>query len=251
MVNIAPSSSTIDILMATYNGGKYLSEQFDSIVNQTHKDWKLIIHDDGSSDNTVYIIKQYMLRYPEKIILIDNDVYTGEAKNNFAYLMQFSSSQYITLCDQDDVWFPHKLEMMISLLQKYDLVMSDVIIVDEVKNLLNESFYKLNHSKRGFLNNLVHNSYIGCAMAFNRKIYESAMPIPKNIPMHDWWIGLVAEIFGSVIFTDDKLMYYRRHNTNASQTSEKSKYSIFKKISFRGIIVSYIILRWIRQFIAR
>lgn len=251
MVNIAQSSSTIDILMATFNGEKYLSEQFDSILNQTYKDWKLIIHDDGSIDNTVYIIKEYMLQYPEKIILIDDDICTGEAKNNFAYLMQFSSSPYITLCDQDDVWFPHKLETMISLLQKYDLVMSDVIIVDEVKHLLNDSFYKLNHSKRGFLNNLLHNSYIGCAMAFNRKIYERVMPIPKNIPMHDWWIGLIAEIFGSVVFTDDKLMYYRRHNTNASQTSEKSKYSIFKKISFRGIIVSYIILRWIRQFIAR
>ena len=251
MVSILHKIFTIDILMATYNGEKYLSEQIDSIISQTYKHWKLIIHDDGSSDNSVSIIKQYILRYPDKIILIDDDIHTGEAKNNFAYLMQFSLSPYITLCDQDDVWFPHKLETMVFLLQKYDLVMSDVIIVDDVKHRLNDSFYKLNHSKNGFLNNLVHNSYIGCAMAFNRKIYERAMPIPKNIPMHDWWIGLVAEIFGSVVFTNDKLMYYRRHSTNASQTSEKSKYCIFKKISFRGALVYCIILRWIRQFRAR
>lgn len=251
MVSTPLRSYTIDILMATYNGEKFLSEQLDSIVNQTYCDWKLYIHDDGSSDATVSIIQRYVSKYPDQITFINDGIKTGGAKNNFTYLMSFSYSQYITFCDQDDIWLPYKLETIISLLRRNDLVISDVIIVNELNHVLNDSFYQINHSKKGFLNNLVHNSYIGCAMAFNRKLYDKAMPIPKNIPMHDWWVGLIGEAFGTVIFTDKKLMYYRRHCTNASQTGEESQYSLFKKISFRGSIVLYIILRWMRQLIER
>lgn len=246
MVDITLSPFSIDILMATYNGEKYLSEQLDSILRQTYKNWKLIIHDDGSIDGTVQIINQYVFKYPDQIIFINDGIQTGGSKNNFAYLMLFSSSKYITFCDQDDVWFSHKLETMILLLEEYDLVISDLIVVDETKKVLNDSFYKLNDSSCGFFHNLIHNSYIGCAMAFNRNIYEKSLPFPIKIPMHDWWIGLVAEIFGSVIFTDKKLMYYRRHSSNVSQTSKTSTHSMFQKIRFRIVMVYYIILRWIR-----
>ena len=123
------------------------------------------------------------------------------------------------------------------------MVVSDANIIDSSENVIDESFFEINASRHGLIKNLIKNSYLGCAMAFNRKVLEKALPFPADIPMHDWWIALIAEIYGRVYFIDDKLINYRRHSDNASHTGEKSSYSLFMKVSFRLIMLKNLMLR--------
>ena len=103
----------IDILLATYNGEKYLAQQLDSILNQSYQDFIIRIHDDNSIDGTIDIIKKYQMRYPEKIKYLDDNISTGSAKNNFEYLLNKSDAQYIMFSDQDDIWLQNKIELSI------------------------------------------------------------------------------------------------------------------------------------------
>lgn len=234
---------TVDILLATYNGEKYLSEQLDSIIAQTYASWRIIAHDDGSTDNTLAILKDYSALYPDKIVLLEDEIQTRSAQANFSYLMTFSTAPYIVLCDQDDVWSFDKLSIVMALLQQADLVVHDLRVVDTQGDVIHDSFLMQNHSRQGFWNNFFHNSFIGCAMAFNRKVYDKVMPIPSNVPMHDWWIGLIAQLYGKVIFCDKSLMDYRRHNANASSSAQVSTYSFFEKVWLRMVMLSCVMQR--------
>ena len=100
----------IAVLLATYNGENYISEQIESIFAQTEKDWMLYVHDDGSKDTTQQILKKYVADYPEQIVLVDGPA-TGGAKTNFLYLFQQVEAPFYMCCDQDDVWLPDKIEV--------------------------------------------------------------------------------------------------------------------------------------------
>lgn len=88
----------IEILLATYNGEKYLPQQLDSLFAQTNQDWSLIVHDDGSRDDTISIIKAYKSKFPDRIKQIEDGIKSGGAKNNFAHLMVYSTANYVMLC---------------------------------------------------------------------------------------------------------------------------------------------------------
>ena len=173
------------ILMATYNGEKYLKEQIDSILNQTYKNWRLIIHDDNSTDNTLNLIKEYVEKYPEKIILIDDDISTGGAKENFAYLLNKidDNFDYIMFSDQDDVWFENKIELtlnkMIETERKYSkkpiLVHTDLKVVDENLNVIAESmirYQKIDINNQKYIKFLaLENVVTGCTVMINKYLY--------------------------------------------------------------------------------
>ena len=147
------------------------------------------------------------------------------------------------LSDQDDLWEKDKVNVMLEKLKEYDLVMSDASIIDAGGNKIGGSFFTLNHSKPGLVNNLVNNSYIGCTMAFNRKVLEYALPFPEKTPMHDWWIGLIAELFGRTYFCKQKLSTYRRHESNASASADRSPYTLWEKIHMRYILAKNLLFR--------
>ena len=83
-------------------------------------------------------------------------------------------------------------------------------------------------------------------MSFNRKILEASLPFPENIPMHDWWIGMIAEAIGEVLFLEDRLILFRRHGLNASITGQKSTYKISLRIKWRFIIIKELLFRYIK-----
>jgi glycosyltransferase involved in cell wall biosynthesis len=226
--------------MATYNGEKYIKEQLESILSQIGEHDEVIISDDSSSDKTVDIIKSFS---DSRIKIFENQKFKSPIFNFENALIQ-ANGEIIVLSDQDDIWKANKIETIKKYMQKYDLVLSDATIIDEYGNLIQESFYKLNNSRMGFIQNIIKNSYLGCAMGFNRKILEKALPFPKDIPLHDWWIGLVGEMYGKTYFIEDKLISYRRHGNNASPTGEKSKYSTLKKISFRISLIKNLCLNY-------
>jgi hypothetical protein len=132
-----------------------------------------------------------------------------------------------------------------SYLQNYDLVLSDCKIVDDTGAIIQNSYFKYKNSNKGLFANLVRNSYMGCCMAFNRKVLQAALPFPPNLHMHDWWLGIIAEAFGSVYFCDLPLILHVRHENNMSTTASKSPNSFTKKISIRYNILINLFKRMI------
>ena len=231
----------VSVCLATFNGEKYLKEQIDSILCQLSSEDELIISDDGSIDNTIEIISSF-IKNDTRIKLHFNEKQKGVV-GNFENTLNHASGDYIFLADQDDIWLPNKVETVVNYLQKYDCVESDARIIDTNDNIICDSFIKKNKSGKGFFHNLIKNGYLGCCMAFNKKILKHALPFPANIPMHDMWIGLIAEIFGKTLFLNEPLISYRRHELNFSMTSEKSKNTLFIKLRYRLILLVDLIKR--------
>jgi glycosyltransferase involved in cell wall biosynthesis len=226
----------VSVCMATYNGEKYLHEQLKSILSQLDKTDEIIISDDSSTDSTLEIINS--INDP-RIKVICNQKFKSPIFN-FENAINYSLGDIIFLSDQDDVWMPDKVKTVKSYMIGYDVVLSNCKIVDSNLNIIDESFFYINKSKKGIINNISKNSYLGCCLAFKRKTIAIGLPFPKDIPMHDIWLGLVFELFFKVKFLEAPLIYYRRHETNASIASENSSFSLCQKILFRFNIVKYI-----------
>ncbi|MDB5137171.1 MAG: glycosyl transferase family 2 [Mucilaginibacter sp.] len=210
--------------MATYNGEKFISEQLDSLRTQTYVNWQLVIRDDGSKDNTVPIIREYISR-DNRITLIINETNVRGACANFSSLLSYANNnlawEYIMFSDQDDIWKSKKIERslaaIIALENNYKnspaLVYTNFELMDSSGGfILGE--YKLKHHIR--LNNLMSFNYVfGCTMIFNKQLADKISNIPFEAENHDYWIALVASIYQSH-FLNEKLIHYRQHSGNAS-----------------------------------
>jgi glycosyltransferase involved in cell wall biosynthesis len=216
--------------MASFNGQIFISEQINSIIKQLSDEDELIISDDGSDDLTVEIINRFAI--VDARIKLLNGPRTGLVAN-FGNALKQAQGQYIFLADQDDVWEDNKVSIFLKHLEKTMLVISDCSVNDENLNVISESFFALNGSKNGVIKNMYKNSYLGCCMAFRKELLKDILPFPSQIPMHDWWIGLVAEYRYSVKFIPERLIKYLRHGGNASPTAETSTSSLFTKLKYR------------------
>lgn len=220
----------ISVCIATCNGNKYISTQLSSILQQLDPSDEVIISDDGSTDGTIDTVRSF---HDGRIKTVD-----GPRRNsptaNFENALRFAKGEYIFLADQDDVWKNDKVSICLKYLERYDCIISDATVVDGDMNIISDSFARLNHTKSGRLYNLfVKNGYLGCCMAFRRKIVDTALPFPLNTPMHDIWIGNVAAFKFKAGFIPEKLILFRRHGGTNSSTAQKSKYSTYRKIMFR------------------
>ncbi len=226
----------IAILLAVYNGGKYLSEQIDSLLNQTVDDIKIIIRNDGSADNSANIIKNYAEKYPNKIQLVDGNP-TGSASKNFAELLTVCDDNfdYIMFCDQDDVWMPQKVEKTLHAMKSEEadrsdipvLVHTDLKVVDSNLNVVCDSFFsfqKLIQNDITLPKLLVQNYVTGCTVMINRALKQKCGKIPIDCIMHDWWLALVAVLFGKLVCLKKPTMFYRQHENN--QVGAKASYGI-------------------------
>jgi len=224
----------ISVAMATYNGEKYIKEQLDSILCQLKTDDEIIISDDGSTDKTINIINSYN----DKRIKIIEGPRKG-VKQNFANAIDKCSGKYIFLSDQDDIWGKEKVLKILkvfSLNDKIKVVVHDCSVVNNDMRIVNESFYRIRNSKPGIIKNIWKNSYIGCCMAFDSKLKEKILPIPNDIEMHDQWIGIKAELNGKSVFIKDKLINYRRHDSNVSELNKHHPFITMVKNRMRFII---------------
>lgn len=233
------------VLMASYNGERYIAEQLDSILGQTYKDITCYIHDDGSKDNTVKIIEEYAKKYPEKVVLINHES-TGGACSNFLYLMKFAlqnvDAEYFLFSDQDDVWESEKIEVEVSEVKKLEkkypgkpiLVYCDQKIVDADLNVIAESgmrFSKRKANADSFENLVFENCAPGCVMCFNRSLLEKGVLLKNinDINMHDWWMILIARTMGIVKFIPNSLMLYRQHGDNTLGADSKNNWTKLKR----------------------
>ena len=206
----------VDILMATYNGEKYLKEQIESIINQSYDNWTLLIRDDKSKDNTVSIIEEYERKDSRIKLLRDKKANLGFVKN-FEELLNNSQKEFIMFSDQDDYWEKDKIKNYIEILKK------------------NESLLKI--IKQKFINSVVArekdtNSYFfsyivqGSTVMINKRMKEISIPFLKAVTLHDRYFHLLAEFFGNRIFIDKTLTKYRQHADNKIG----AKGNILKKI---------------------
>jgi glycosyltransferase involved in cell wall biosynthesis len=231
----------ISVVMATYNGAAYVESQLLSILTQIGPSDEVILVDDCSIDATLDLITAMG---DIRVRIYRNNTNIG-VQRSFEKAISLASGDMIFLSDQDDVWLDGKVHRIKSELQLCDLVVTDCKVVDAQLNLLYPSLFEIINPKRGVVRNLIKNSYTGCCMAFNRRILDKALPFPKDIPMHDWWLGLVGEIMGSVRFINDPYLLYRRHGTNVSTLSATSKFSPYKRIIFRWIMLKNLFIRFV------
>jgi glycosyltransferase involved in cell wall biosynthesis len=226
----------ISVCMAVKNGERFLATQLESILPQLNAEDEIIISDDHSKDNTQGVVNSFD---DLRIRFIKNP--TRGLVANFENSLSASRGEIIFLADQDDVWMPNKIKTTLPLFNKNDLVVSDCKIVDDNLTTIHDSFYELNSSRKGVVKNLYRNSYMGCCMAFKRSVLAKALPFPKNLVIHDQWLGLIAELNGHVVFIEDKLVLHRRHHQNASSTSAVSNRNLSQKISTRYSIIKNLI----------
>lgn len=223
------TNSPIYILMATYNGTKYLAEQIESIKAQTLRHWRLLVRDDASTDQTVALLKLLAKQDP-RIQLMEDDAGNLGVARNFGHLMENAlalRAQYFAFCDQDDVWMPDKLEQQFTRILQLEmthsrltpiLVHSDLAIVSEDLTFIHPSFM----SYQGIRNPatpdpttvIFQNHIVGCTLLGNRALLEKASPVPPDAYMHDWWLGLFATFFGVIEFIPKSLVSYRQHENN-------------------------------------
>lgn len=220
----------ISVCMGTYNGGKYVDRQLCSILEQLGPEDEVVISDDSSSDGTLEIIRGLADR---RIRLIPGCRF-GNPIFNVENALKASRGDPIFLSDQDDVWLPGKVRILKECLERFDLVASDCRVVDGDERVIHDSFFRLRRCRTGLLANLVRNSYLGCCMAFRRTLLERALPFPKDIPMHDIWIGLVAEATGKTHLCPEKLVLYRRHDANISTASGASRFTFLQQLAMRA-----------------
>ena len=222
--------SNVAVLLATYNGERFIAEQLDSLLNQTYQDFVCYIHDDGSKDQTVQICKEYEKEYPDKFKILDYGP-TGGAKNNFLSLIKNVDAELVMFCDQDDVWLPNKIEEMVGAVKNFNgafLAFADLKIVDEKLNVQEESFYQAMHvqiDKINYKNALIKGFIPGCTMMVSRELIQKALNYKndENIKMHDWWLVIMALVTDArMIYINKPLGLYRQHSSNAIGAKEQS-----------------------------
>jgi glycosyltransferase involved in cell wall biosynthesis len=228
--------------MSTYNGSRYLREQVESILLQLGPMDELVVVDDGSSDDSVAVLQRLG---DERIRLHCNDRNLGPIRS-FERALGLAKGEIVFLADQDDVWLTGKVQAMVAALDGAELVVSDCHVVDQALGELHPSFFARQRSGPGLLRNLARNSFLGCCMALRRELLQFALPFPARVPMHDWWLGLIGQAFGRVVFLAQPLMLYRRHGANTSTAGQASTASWSTRIRWRLWLVSALAARKVR-----
>lgn len=250
-VPAAPDQHTdplILVLLPTYNGQAFLTEQIDSILSQTHQQLLLVCRDDGSTDESDAILAAYAQRFPTRVVRIQDGLGNLGASASFSTLMTWvleryagsaddnavDNRVYVALADQDDIWHAEKLEFCLremlagesKLSQVPVLVHSDLKVVDVNGDEIASSFMRfqgLNPERTEFSSQLISNTNTGCTSLMNLALLKKALPVPPQAVMHDWWVSLVASAFGQIIYVPRQLIDYRQHDRNTLGAREHKK----------------------------
>lgn len=221
----------IDILLATYNGEKYLKEQLDSILSQTYSNFRLLISDDCSKDGTRKILEEYAKK-DDRIKLFYQEKNLGYVKN-FEFLLSKVENKIYALSDQDDVWLPEKVEKTYKKLKETnsDLVFTDLEVVNEKLEKMYDSYNdymllsrKIKKYKDSYLMQYLYNCITGCTLMSKSEFLNKIIPIQTDSKyvIHDTWIGLIVSLYGKIEYLDEKTIKYRQHGNNQVGTDKIS-----------------------------
>lgn len=212
----------VNILISTYNGKDYLIEQLDSILKQTYSDFHLYIRDDGSTDETTTLINDYIKNnhLQNKITFIQG-TNVGFCSSFFELLRIAEDGEYWAFCDQDDVWFPNKLQLAIEWMESR--VNRDIPLLYHSgfyfgnEDLSVKKIYTPPRFNYCFYNSLTCNLFFGFSTVINRALYERLVRAnPENVKYHDWFAAMICVAFGECFFSEDVCAIHRLHKNNAS-----------------------------------
>jgi glycosyltransferase involved in cell wall biosynthesis len=232
--NIA-ESPLISIVMATYNGEKYLKEQLNSLNKLTYQNIEIIISDDSSTDATMDILRSHRFKAPVKVV--ENTGVHGSVAN-FGNALQYVQGKYFALCDQDDIWLPDKLEQLLAAIEDYDVVHGRVQIIgrDGSRHVSGHyaAEYEVDRSKQyRFSDCLFTFPVLGCASLIRASILDGLLPLPKKAAFHDAWIVLNAIVRGNGIrFLNEPVVKYRQHEENAAKR-------LYAKLGFQTKLLAF------------
>ena len=238
-----PNSSSdchVVVLLPVYNGARYLAEQLDSILAQSMPHLMILCRDDGSSDDSVAVLRRYASQHPQRIRVLDDALGNLGARANFSKLMQAAldsevspaaTTTYYALSDQDDVWHVDKLAQLVAAMRDLEqgdtrlpaLVHSDLRVVDDQGQVIAPSmaaYQGLRPDRDSFAAQLISNTVTGCTAMMNRALIERSTPVPPECIMHDWWISLVASAFGKRTYLPQAMLDYRQHANNTIGAKE-------------------------------
>lgn len=224
---MADSAGRLEVLLATYNGARFLGEQLQSLLAQTVSSFRILVRDDGSVDGTAEILRDHAQRFPDRIVLLPTGKTTLGPAGNFTRLLEHSTADYVLFSDQDDVWLADKVEITLAKMRELEarhgpatplLVHTDLKVVAADLQPLGESFWAYQHLVpvvAEHLNRLlVQNVITGCTTMVNRPLVRLAAPVPEGAIMHDWWLGLTAAAFGQIGHLSQPTVLYRQHGAN-------------------------------------
>ncbi|MFA0205250.1 glycosyltransferase [Vibrio breoganii] len=230
----------VSVCIASYNGLPYITEQVDSILAQLPSNSELIISDDGSSDGTLEYLK--VLKEQDVRVKILEGPKRGIA-HNFENALSQCRGELIFLSDQDDIWYPNRIEKAVQLHKDYDLVVVNADVIDSNGSKVGTTVYSEQDQFRSTFRILIKNQFVGCLMSFRRNLLISALPFPKKTPMHDWWLGILGKYKFTCYRDNSTVIGYRRHGSNFSDTLGKSRYTLKQKLIFR-IILLIGLIKW-------
>lgn len=242
------------VCMATYNGGLFLREQLQSIVEQLDPERdEVVISDDGSTDDTLQVIAQMQAACRVTIRLVKNEGEHGYT-SNFENALRYAQGDWIMLSDQDDVWLPNKLERMKAeahLCKRRDcrLIVSNAIITDGELHHVDENYFAARGVKRGLWGNILKFGYLGCCLAFDRQLLQKALPFPTNrrYCTHDNWLFLCASALGEVRIIEEPLMLYRRHGYTSTTGAMNAHKPVGFRIAYRMYLLWQLFCRSLRK----
>ena len=241
----------VAILLPTFNGEKYLSEQLDSLIGQTYENTIIVVRDDGSGDGTWEVTRSYQSKFPQKFLILENDGRNLGASGSFSFLISYVlehknelglTRAYMMFCDQDDIWIRDKVKRQMRCMVEVEgdgdtipvLVHSDLRVISESGYRVADSLMKyqgLFPERNAFGQLLFCNLVTGCTALINESLAAKALPIPPQAVMHDWWLALLAAAFGKLVFIDAPLVEYRQHAFNTIGAVEKPAYKTIGELA--------------------
>ena len=239
----------IDVLMATYDGESFVGDQIESILRQSHPDWKLTVQDDCSTDGTGTVIRDYARQHPDRIVARERGSNSGSAKQNFFELLLASRARYVMLCDQDDVWLDDKIAVTLQRMMEMErrhgadtplLVHTDLTVTDAGLRVTSRSMMdaqQLDGSESRLARLVTQNTVTGCTVMVNRPLADLVREPFDGIAMHDWWLAVIASAFGAIGFIDSPTVLYRQHGDNAvgAKPSRGLSYKLNRLLDREGI----------------
>lgn len=234
----------IAILLSTYNGGLFLEEQINSILNQSFINWDLYIRDDGSTDGTLHIVEKYCEKY-SNIHFLKDDGNKGACKS-FLWLLKKTEANYYMFCDQDDIWLPSKIQLSLEKMKDTEnnymnipiLVHTDLKVVDINLKEISPSFWKYAKLKQNYLSQFNYlgacNGVTGCTIMINNEAKIKILPASPKAPMHDYWMALKIAQTGRIVHVDTPTILYRQHDRNELGAKNTDKSYFFTKLKRIG-----------------
>lgn len=217
----------VEILLATYNGERFLEHLIKSILNQSYINWYLLIRDDVSTDNTIKIINKLKKDYSNKVKVIENNKKRLGACQNFHELLKYSTAKYLFFCDQDDIWLKNKIEIsmkkMLDLEKKYGknypiLIHTNLKLINSSNNIISNSFWTefSIHPEKMYIPEILffQNIITGCTILINETAKKKVLPIPKKARMHDSWVSVKLVKYGKIANINTPTILYRQHDYN-------------------------------------